>query len=166
MMGSNRSRIVGALTCTLAIPLAITVATDSRAAGRGQCTSAHVGEELQLPDGSVHPPGRITLCVRQRYSPVSSLHTVHVDGMPVALLASRRGRGEGESVESPFFILLRDGRGRLHLAGYATPARDRMVTYELVDLRPARHARTVAGLAPGGPSGAGAPTLMLAARVD
>ena len=140
---------------------------NAQAGGRSDCTSAHVGEEIQLPDGSVHPPGRFTLCVERKYSPVSSLHTIHVDGMPVAMLASRRGRGEGGTVEAPFIMLIRDGRGRLHLAGYATPSRDHMVTYELVDLRRERRAaRMLAGLAPGEEGGTGFSSLMLAARVD
>jgi hypothetical protein len=150
----------------LALPLLILLPGEGQAAGRGHCTSAEVGEQVQLPDGSVHPPGRFSICVVQHYSPVSTLHSIRVNGMKVALLASRRGGGEGGSAESPFMMLYRDGRGRLHLAGYATPSRDRMLTFQLVDLRRARRARTIAGLAPGEDGGTGLSTLMLAARVD
>jgi len=142
---------------------------DALAGGVGGCTSADVKEPMVLPDGSLHPPGRLTICVTQDYSPVASLHAIRIDGASVALFASRRGVGEGGSVEPPFFMLLRDGRGRLHLAGYATPSRDRMLTYELVDLRSPRRTRTIAGLARGDRATNGPPTVpavVLAARVD
>ena len=45
---------------------------------------------------------------------------------------------EDVTTEAPFFMLMRDGQGQLHLAGYATPSRNGMVTYELMDVRARR----------------------------
>ena len=165
-MGQRKSRT--ALPWMLLLLFA-TVPADALAGGSRGCTSAEIEEPVVLPGGSVHPPGLVTICVTQDYSPVASLHAVRIDGAGVALLASRRGESEGGSVEPPFIMLVRDGRGRLHLAGYATPSRDRMLTYELVDLRSSRRTRTIAGLARGdratnGPSAV--PAVVLAARAD
>ena len=163
-MGSRQALDARILIFVIVAALAATGQT--LAARHGICASADVAEPVHLPDGSLQPAGRFTLCEMRDYSPVASLHSFRVDGRPVALLVSRRGTGEGSAQQSPFLMLVRDGRGNLILAGYATPAGDRMVTYELFDLRPGRRVRTIAGLPPGEDGGAGVSTLLLAARVD
>ena len=163
-MGSRQP--LDARILILVIVVALAASGQTLAARHGVCASAEVAESVQMPDGSLQPPGRFTLCELQDYSPVASLHSFGVDGRPVAMLVSRRGSGEGPDQQTPFLMFVRDGRGSLHLAGYATPAGDRMVTYQLLDLRLGRRVRTIAGLPPGENGGAGASTLLLAARVD
>jgi hypothetical protein len=135
----------------------------AEAAGRGRCTSAYMNEGVLLPDGSSHPPGLLTICESRSISPVASHHSVHIDGMPVTMLISRRGRSEGGAERDPFVMLSRDSEGRLHLYGYALPARDRMVTYQLVPGKRAR-AAVQAALREGDTSGE--PTVLLVARAD
>ena len=133
------------------------------AAERGDCASVSMDEGFRLPDGSYHPAGVLTICERRSISPVASHHSIHVDGMPVTMLISRRGQSEGAAERDPFVMLLRDGEGRLHLYGYALAAQDHMVTYQLVPGKRARAAVQIA-LHVGGPSGE--PTGMLVARGD
>jgi len=125
---------------------------------RGICTSATVDEPFLLPDGSLHEPGKITLCADRAYSPVSWMHAAYVDRMPVAMLLSRAGTSEGRPRNAtPFIVLHRDGRGLLHLAGYAVPSgRGEMLTYrmDLARVRDSRHEARNEGPAgsPAGPS--------------
>ena len=102
------------------------------AGDRGKCTSAVIEEQVQLPDGSLHPPGTLmTLCDSRSYSPVSSIHKTYMDGMPVGMMLSRRGTSEGGAERQPFVMLVRDGSGLLHLYGYAVPSGKHMVTYRM-----------------------------------
>ena len=101
------------------------------AGDRGKCTSAVVEEQVQLPDGSLHPPGTLTLCDSRSYSPVSSIHKTYRNGMPVGMMLSRRGPSEGGAERQPFVMLVRDGNGLLHLYGYAVPSGRHMVTYRM-----------------------------------
>ena len=127
-------RTVSASILMFAVTLILLPGTVS-ARDRGRCHSAVIDESFQLPDGSVHPPGKVTVCATFKYSPVAHLNAIHVDGMAVGLLKTRRGLSEDVTAEAPFFMMLRDGQGQLHLAGYATPSRNGMVTYELMDFR-------------------------------
>jgi hypothetical protein len=101
------------------------------AGDRGICTSAVVEEQVQLPDGSLQPPGTLTLCDSRSYSPVSTIHATYVNGMPVGMMLSRRGTSEGSAERRPFIMLVRDGDGLLHLYGYAVPSGEHMVTYRM-----------------------------------
>jgi hypothetical protein len=101
------------------------------AGDRGKCTSALVAEQVLLPDGSLHPPGMLTLCDSRSYSPVSTIHATYMDGMPVGMMLSRRGTSEGGAERQPFVMLVRDGNGLLHLYGYAVPFGKHMVTYRM-----------------------------------
>jgi hypothetical protein len=133
-------RTISASVLTVAVTLIVlpglVVAGD-----RGRCHTAVVEESFRLPDGSVHPPGKVTVCATHKLSPVSHLNAIHVDGMAIGLHRSRRGVSEDVTTDAPFFMLLRDGQGQLHLAGYATPSRNGMVTYELMDVRARRQGR-------------------------
>lgn len=101
------------------------------AGDRGSCTTAVVEEQVQLPDGSLHPPGTLTLCDSRSYSPVSTIHATYMNGMPVGMMLSRRGTSEGGAERQPFVMLFRDGSGLLHLYGYAVPSGEHMVTYRM-----------------------------------
>ena len=37
----------------------------------GNCVSADIPWQMEMPDGSVHEPGRVTLCYIREYNPVS-----------------------------------------------------------------------------------------------
>lgn len=167
-MGSSQPLFEARITVMILIVATVAAAGPTLAARHGICASADVPEPVRLPDGSLQPAGRITLCEMRDYSPVASLHTLGIDGRPVALLISRRGTAEGGTPQTPFLMFVRDRRGNLHLAGYATPTGDGdgLVTYELIDPRPGRRDRTIAGLPPGENGGAGVSSLLLAARVD
>lgn len=136
------------------------------AGDRGQCTSAVVEEQVQLPDGSLQPPGRLTLCDSRSFSPVSTIHATYMNGMPVGMLLSRRGTSEGGAERQPFVMLYRDGSGLLHLYGYAVPSGKRMVTYRMQQPR-STGAPQMAGDRKRPKANSAAPaTLLLAARVN
>lgn len=97
----------------------------------GRCHSVRVDVEMMLPDGSVHPPGTLTLCDSKAYSPVSTLHETFVNGYPVGMLMSARRSGEDETTDGPVVMFHRDDEGRFHLFGYAVPANGETVTYVL-----------------------------------
>lgn len=118
----------GRLVTYLFVPLLIVVG--SAAWGAQTCTTATIDEPISLPDGSAHPPGKLTVCVHRDFSPVSSLHMTYVNRRPVAMLMSRRGVSEGQA-ERPFMMFRRIDGGRLQLYGYALPSRQHMTTYLL-----------------------------------
>jgi hypothetical protein len=163
MMNTPGIATVGTRYSLALLVALVTLGGVATAAGRGDCASVSMDEGFRLPDGSYHPAGVLTICERRSISPVASHHSIHVNGIPVTMLISRRGQSEGAAERDPFVMLLRDGEGRLHLYGYAQPAQDRMVTYQLV---PGKHARAAVetALHMGGTSGE--PTVMLVARAD
>jgi hypothetical protein len=121
---------------------------------------------VRLPDGSLHPPGTLTICDSLRYSPVSTLHATYMDGMPVGMMLSRRGTSEANSDGRPFILLHRDGSGLLHLYGYAVPAGERMVTYRMQRYGRSSDRMVARDRGELGPDPAPPMTLVLAARVD
>jgi hypothetical protein len=125
-------------------------------AAEGLCTGAIIEEPFELPDGSEHPAGRLTLCLERNHSPVASLHKVKVDRTPVSLLMSRRGSSEAGTSESPYIMFIRRADGRLELAGYAYPGRDGMTVYTL------EHPESRRPLG----SDSDTPVILIAARVD
>jgi hypothetical protein len=135
---SARESLKAAIAWTILVaigvfaPQVVTLAGD-----RGKCTSAHLAEQVLLPDGSLHPPGTLTLCDSRSYSPVSTIHATYMDGMPVGMMLSRRGTSEGGAERQPFVMLVRDGSGLLHLYGYAVPSGKHMVTYRMQQPRSA-----------------------------
>lgn len=117
-------------------------------AEEGRCISAAVQSTMILPDGSTHAPGVLKVCLAMSLSPVSALHTLYVDGMPVGVFAARVGEPEGAGRGSGcFFVFLRNARGELALQGYATDFSDRSLSYRLSPGGPQR-AETVADREP------------------
>ncbi len=95
------------------------------------CISATLSEPVLLPDGSEHPGGILTLCLRGDYSPVASFHETYVDRMPVGLFLSHRCVSEGPAEAEPFMMFQREPDGRLRLYGYALPSGDHVAVYLL-----------------------------------
>ena len=165
-MSARRSLQVTWAVAGVAVLGLLPAAGVAEAGGRGPCASAMIDEPFQAPDGSLHAPGKLTICASRQYSPVSFLHSTYVDGMPVAMLVSRRGTSEAApEAGRPFMMFHRDAGGLLHLAGYASPAGERMVTYRL-DLARVETGRRVAGRGGSREPVVGAPMLILAARTD
>lgn len=108
------------------------------AASAKNCVTVTVLDPLELPDGSIHPAGSLTLCSVRSLSPVAQMHLVSVDGIPVGYLLSRTGVSEGPGPLEPMVTFHRDRKGKLHLVGYAWPAGKRSRTYLLQDPRPSR----------------------------
>jgi hypothetical protein len=142
-------------------PQVVTLAAD-----RGKCTSAHLAEQVLLPDGSLHPSGTLTLCDTRSYSPVSTIHATYMDGMPVGMMLSRRGTSEGSAERQPFFMLVRDESGLLHLYGYAVPSGKHMVTYRMQQPRSPGAAQIARDRTTPKANSAAPAMLMLAARMN
>lgn len=87
----------------------------------GTCYVATIRETFAIPEGGVHPPGRLRICESTRLSPVETLHVISVDGMPEGAFRFRatsptdRQLADGSAV----FLFGRDAGGRLRLEGYA-----------------------------------------------
>jgi hypothetical protein len=94
-----------------------TLASASWAQDRGACVAADVPEAFILPDGSLHPAGRLTLCTVQAFTPVVGLHRVLAEGGSASLVMSRRGRPEANA-ERPEILFRRLPDGSLELIGY------------------------------------------------
>lgn len=93
------------------------------------CVTIEVDDPMKLPDGSVHPSGRLTLCDSVAYSPVSSLHRTYVNGRAFGMLRSRKRTNEGGSDVAPVVLFYRNRDGQLELFGYVLPDRGTSVTY-------------------------------------
>ena len=132
------------------------------AGSRGSCMSAEVPEPLQLPDGSIHPAGTLTLCASRHSSPVSRLHRTFMDGMPVGLFPSRLGANEESGEGEPFMMFYRDTQSRLHLYGYAARAGGRLVSHVIEDGPRQSPSRVADRTGPAAPL----PTVLLSARMD
>ena len=116
----------------------------------GECISTVLPERAVLPDGSALMVGDIlTLCTTRAFTPVQSLHVTYVNGMPLQQLLSRRAESEGlpGGPSRPFMIFEKNAEGRLQLYGFATTARDRLVTYTLADAPRTRAQRRAAAAA-------------------
>ena len=90
-------------------------------ASAGFCTSALVEEVFALPDGSVHPAGRLTLCAGGS-SPVFALQRTFVDGRPVGMFTSRREVVEDAEDEGYYLIFHRRPGHPMELTGYSQPS--------------------------------------------
>ena len=111
--------------------VSLVLATMSHAgAESGRCLRAEVTLPMVFPDGSEHPPGRLTLCVDD-YSPVASYHKVSVNGLPVGFLFSQRRIPERQNLTEPIVLFRKTGDGKLRLTGYLWPSGKTTVSYLL-----------------------------------
>lgn len=93
-------------------------ATTANAGGR--CFHAEIPQTMVLPDGSVHDPGILRLCLEQKISPVSTLHRGDVEGRPVGMLSSAPRPIELAVEEGQAqFVFTPNDEDKLALMGYA-----------------------------------------------
>jgi hypothetical protein len=105
------------------------------AAGSGDCVKAYIDEPIILPDGSLHPPGVLKICVRQ-HSPSAGMHKTSVDGRAIGEFQSlyRPTRRPSEDPR-PVLVFEREPERGLALLGYTIPGRERTAVYWLEDAR-------------------------------
>ena len=97
----------------------------------GTCVSAEIPWQMEMPDGSVHEPGTIKLCHVQDYNPVSGLHSLQVDGMPLGMFQSTIAHSEEQASIHPILVLKSDGNNHVRLVAYAWPRERSMEVYWL-----------------------------------
>jgi hypothetical protein len=98
---------------------------------RGQCAQIDAPWPMVLPDGSIHEPGPLRLCLQQMYTPASGLHEIRVNGATIGLFMSRVGTSEQPVDGVPIVVFQRNGTDEHYLVGYAWPDGDAMRTYVL-----------------------------------
>lgn len=102
------------------------------AAQSSACLRATLDWEFALPDGSMHAPGAIRVCLERNLSPVSGLHKIQTGSQTAGLFRSRSGRAEEDPGEEPGWLVFSDVPGRPPLfIGYSVRWRDRMLVYWL-----------------------------------
>ena len=109
----------------------------AHAGERRHCLRAEIDENFMLPNGSVHPPGELKVCLIRSMSPVSGAHGTHVDGHPVGYFMSVRTKlaaAERTSSTEPYFEFVRNRRGELELRGYAWHDGSTLLAYDLTKL--------------------------------
>src|SRR5262245_18862149 len=85
------------------------------------CVTSIVPESFTLPDGSVHAPGRLTLCTVQDFTPVVGLHRAWTDGEGASFLMSRVSHAEANADSRPLLLFQRVAGSRLEFVGYVWP---------------------------------------------
>jgi hypothetical protein len=94
----------------------------ARGGEMGTCYVATIREPFAIPEGGMHPPGRLRICESARISPVETIHVVYVDGMPEGAFRFRvaptsdRKLADGSAV----FLFARQNGGPLRLEGLAS----------------------------------------------
>jgi hypothetical protein len=86
---------------------------------------------MEMPDGSVHDPGQVSLCYVRQYNPVSGLHSLRVDGMPLGTFQSTVARSEEQESIYPILVFKSDGADHVRLVAYAWPTEKAMEVYWL-----------------------------------
>ena len=139
------SRILrrASLVALLAI-IALAAPIPSLAAPGESCVNAKITAPFWLPDGQLHAPGTLTLCVVREFSPISNLHRLAVDGNTVGVYLSRKRVAEAADGIAPEVVFERDGAGNLKLLGYSLPERERVLAFRLPAANPAREAPALA----------------------
>lgn len=108
-------RIVAAATAALVLPVAF-------AQQRGTCIVVESPSAVRLPDGALAERGTLRLCVDRNLSPVTVMHTISVNGIPLGLYPARAERSEGSGLPHPLVAFTSRGDGTLALSGYAEGA--------------------------------------------
>ena len=106
------SRLVAVLGVTLLLPAA-------PAQERGSCVVVVSPSDVLLPDGTVAHRGTLRLCVERNLSPVTVLHTVSANGVPLGLYPARAERSEASGLPRPVVAFAPLTDGTLALSGYA-----------------------------------------------
>jgi hypothetical protein len=92
----------------------------------GPCLRATVDEQVTLPDGSVHAPGEIRICVKRAYSGADDLNTISVDGQSLGLFVGRRTLSEDLPKGVDAIMVFERGPGAgLQLVAFGVRDRDR-----------------------------------------
>lgn len=116
------------LRTVIALGMLLTVAGAVSAADVGRCATAWVPHPIVLPDGSVHDPGALRLCLKA-LDPVSGYYEISINGRAFGRWPSRIGASEGPAEANPVAVFQWTDEGQLKLIGYAHPDGDRMATY-------------------------------------
>ena len=105
-------------------------AVQSTQAGGG-CVAVQLASPFLLPDGSLHPAGKLTLCTIRDYSPIQSFPELRVNGVAVGyVIGLRRGR-EGPPPADPLVYFRKTAAGELALIGYTAARGSKMITHVL-----------------------------------
>lgn len=113
----------------IGLVLVLLAAMPAAAQQAGSCVSAEVPWQMEMPDGSIHEPGQVSLCYVREFSPVSGLHALKVDGMPLGMFQSTVARSEEQASIHPVLVLKSDGEGHVRLVAYAWPTERSMDVY-------------------------------------
>lgn len=117
-----------------------------------RCIRAELPKAVVMPDGSVHDPGLLRICMTRRYTPVSGLHEIYIDGTFAGLFVSELGKSEGSVERNDPFLFFRANEDRQwELRGYALPDGNGLVTYRLQSARRADRSRPETRIADHGP---------------
>ena len=143
---------------TLAMAALITGA-DARAVVPTHCVSVDVPAPVTLPDGSIQPAGELRLCLTRNYNPVTGLHRIYVDRMPVMMLLSRASNAEAPGDSRPTVLFYGSLETGLRLVGYNVASNGKVFSYLLSSARLAQGVDVAAG-----PSGS--ESVLLAARLE
>ena len=130
------------------------------------CIAIDVPAPFVLPDGTVYPAGELRLCLNRNFNPVTGLHRVYIEHMPVGFLMSRVSNAETPKEAGPSVLFYSDG-GHLRLVGYTIASNGKVFSYRLWNPRAAP------GVEVAGNSGGNselvedsAPSVLLAARLE
>ncbi len=131
MIRASHKSLLRAGVWTVLVIAALIAGQGEALAAHDICVSAEVPEPIVLPDGSRHPAGVLTLCLRGDYSPVAAFHETYVNHMPIGLFLSHQCASEGPAEAEPFMMFYRQAGGGLRLYAYALPSGDHMTNYFL-----------------------------------
>lgn len=104
------------------VALAAAASPVTPAQQRGACVLVETPSAVHLPDGTVAERGTLRICVERNFSPVTVLHTISANGIPLGLYPARAERSEGSGLPHPLVAFTSRGDGTLALSGYAEGA--------------------------------------------
>lgn len=104
---------------------------------RGRCVRLDFDTPVTLPDGSVHDNGTLRVCLERDLTPVSGLHAIYVDNVPIGYFSSQAFAPE-DATPRPAAVAFERSADATRLIGY-TVSNGRSV--EAYRLRPEARAR-------------------------
>ena len=107
------------------------------------CVALDVPAPFVLPDGTAHPAGELRICLSRNLNPVTGVHRIYLDGMPVGFILSRIVKPEIPRNSSPSALFL-GASGQLRLVGYTVAANGKVFSYRLCNGRMAPGAAVAA----------------------